>query len=313
MPSAADFNTAAIKCLAVGPPGTGKTGSLISILIDDPEARLFVCNFDRANFGTLPNVARFDPKTNQPRDPALVHRLLNDQIQVHHFVDQIGTVNGIVMVTATPTAFTDVGKKLNDWGPPLPAGGIKNLGPKDWLVLDSISAMGDAAMRYALNAAGRLNRRSQQEDWGDAINRLSLFLEMFNDPALPFNIMAITHIRFVGDAEEGKDAKGQFKSMNMVPNAIGQKLPNEIGRYFNNIIEFREMGEGVGSARKIFTKSPGGLVLRSSNPGAVKPEYDVYDGMAKWVRDVRSTPPVAAVATPPAVAPTPATGTPPAA
>ncbi len=303
MPSAAEYNSSAIKCLNVGRPGAGKTGGLISILLDDPEARLFVCNFDRANFGTLPNVARNDPKTGQPRPPEVAASLLS-RINFHHFVDNIQPLNGIPTIIGIPSAFTDVGKKLNTWGPPL-AGGINDLGPKDWLVLDSISAMGDAAMRFALSRSQRLNRRPEQSDWGEAINFLSLFLEMFNNPALIFNVMAVTHVRFVGDPESGTDDKGKAKEQDMVPNALGQKLPQEIGRYFNNIIETRVVGEGPGARRIIYTRNPGGLVLRSSNPGVVKPEYDLYDGMAKWVRDVRSAPVPAAPAATPTPAPSP--------
>jgi hypothetical protein len=300
MSSLAEFNSGAIKCLNVGKPGAGKTGAMISILIADPEARLFVCNFDRGNFGTLAGVARFDPKTGAARDPALVDRLLTKQIFYHNFQDKIDMVNGIIMVTGTPTAFTGVGKKLRDWGPPFePGKGINECGPKDWLMFDSISAMGDAAMRYSLSQSGRLGKRPEQSDWGDAINRLSMFLEMFNDPELPFNIMATTHVRFVGDMET-QGADGKAKEVDMVPNALGQKLPQEIGRYFNNIIETRVVGDGPGSRRLIHTRSPGGLVLRSSNPGAVKPTYDVYDGMAQWVKDLRSTPSPVAPATQPA-------------
>lgn len=291
MPSLSEYNSSAIRVLNVGKPGAGKTGGLISILIDDPEARLFICNFDRGNIGTLAGVARHDPKTGAPRDPALVSRLLSRQIFYHNFQDKIDTVNGVVMVTGTPTAFSSVGKKLKNWGPPFPEGkGIAEAGPKDWLILDSVSAMGEAALRYALSVSGRLNRRPEQSDWGDAINRLAMFLEMFNDPDLAFNVMAITHVRFVGDLEAGTDDKGRAKELDMVPNALGQKLPQEIGRYFNNIIETRVVGEGPGARRVIYTRNPGGLVLRSSAPGAVKPEYDLYDGMAKWVRDVRSAP-----------------------
>lgn len=308
MPSLAELAAAPpIRCLNCGRPGAGKTGGLASIVLNDPEARLFICNYDRNNISTLAGVIARDPKTNAARDPALVRRVMSQQVFYHNFQDDIRIINGLPMVTGTPTAFTSLGKKLNDWGPPFdPGKGISEAGPKDWLVLDSISAMGDAALRYSLNASSRLNKRPEQSDWGDAINRLSMILEMFNDPSLAFNVMAITHIRFVGDQEEGKDGKGQFKSLDMVPNALGQKLPQEIGRYFNNIIETRVVGEGPGARRLIYTRNPGGLVLRSSAPGAVKPEYDI-SALHEWVRDIRSAPIPAAPAAQPG-ATTPPTG-----
>lgn len=296
MPSAASFNAGGLKVLNVGKPGAGKSGALVDVLIADPEARAFICNFDRGNFATMVGVAQRDPKTGEARPPAVTERILTRQLFYHNFVDKIDFVNGIIQITGAPTAWTDVGKRLKNWGEPFPeataanpkAGDINQLGPKDWLGFDSVSAMGDAALRYSLFNAGRINRRPEQSDWGDAINRLSMFFEMFNDPTLPFNVYATTHVRFVGDREAGEDAKGKPNELDMVPNALGQKLPQEIGRYFNNILETRTIGDGPGSRRMIYTRPPGGLQLRSSNPGAVKPEYELYGGLAKWLADIRS-------------------------
>lgn len=304
MPSLADFAFGPIKCLSCGRPGTGKTGQLISIVLADPEARLFIANYDRGNIGTLASLIQFDPLTKAPRPPEIVARLRR-QVQFHNFQDNIQTVNNMTLITGIPTAFSSLGGKLNKWDDEHK--GMNEWGPKDWLVLDSISAMGEGAMRSALYGAERLNKRPEQSDWGEAIQRLSLLLEMTNDPKIPCNVMAITHIRFVGDLEGPTDPKtGKPTSLDMVPNALGQKLPQEIGRYFNNIIETRVVGEGPGERRVIYTRSPGQLVLRSSNPAMVKPEYPIT-GLADWVRDIRSTP-----APPPAAPPAqpqPQTGT----
>lgn len=296
MPSLASLASGPIKCLAVGKPGSGKTGMLISLCLEDPEVRLFIANYDRGNISTLANLIAFDPATKAPRPPEIIARL-SAQIQYHNFQDNITTVNGVTMITGQVNAFKQLGDKLNKWDDVHQ--GMNQWGPKDWLVLDSISAMGDAAMRYSLSQANRSNKRPERSDWGDAINRLSLLLEMTNDPSIPCNVLAITHVRFVGDPERGTDAKGVAKELDMVPNALGQKLPQEIGRYFNNIIEIRVVGEGPGTRRVIYTQPPGGLVLRSSNPAMVKPEYPVDKGFAAWVRDVQSLP----TATPPGAVP----------
>lgn len=296
MPSLATLASGPIKCLAVGKPGAGKTGMLISLALEDPGVRLFIANYDRGNIGTLANLIRFDPVTKAVRPPEVLERL-SRQIQFRNFQDNITTVNGVTMVTGQVNAFKQLGDALNKWDDE--HGGMNQWGPKDWFVLDSISAWGEAGLRYALSQANRLNKRPEQSDWGDAINRCQLLLEMTNDPAIPCNVLAITHTRFVGDPERGTDAKGQAKELDMVPNALGQKLPQEIGRYFNNIIEVRRVGEGPGTRRMIYTQPPGGLELRSSNPAMVKPEYPVDKGFAAWVRDVQSLP----TATPPGAVP----------
>lgn len=300
MPSLLDLTEGPVKCLSVGKPGAGKTGQLVSLCLSDPECRLFIANFDRGNISTLANLIRFDPFTKAPRPPEIVARLAK-QIQYRNFQDNIQTVNGQMMVTGVPTAFSSLGGALNKWDEEHK--GMNEWGPKDWLVLDSISAMGESAMRAALYASQRLNRRPEQSDWGEAIGRLALLLEMTNDPGIPCNVMAITHVRFVGDMEAGTDDKGKAKELDMVPNALGQKLPQEIGRYFNNIIETRVVGDGPGSRRVIYTKSPGQLVLRSSNPAMVKPEYPI-DKLDQWLADLKSKPSTPTVqATPPASQP----------
>ena len=156
MPSLADFQSTSIKMLLCGKPGTGKTGSLVSILDADPEARLFICNFDKGNIGTLLNVARFNPTNGQPRPNAAS---ILSRIQYHDFQDPVKSVNGIPMVVGTPSAFTGVGKVLNDWGDGF--GGLSSWGPKDWLVIDSVTALGESGLRYALNSNRRLNQRPQ--------------------------------------------------------------------------------------------------------------------------------------------------------
>lgn len=313
MPSLDTFKSDSIKMLLCGKPGAGKTGSLVSILADDPEARLFIANFDRGNIGTLANVARIDPATKLPR-PNTASIL--SRIHYHDMQDTVGSINGVPMVLGTPKAFAELGKRLNKWEEDGSLGGLNTWGPKDWLVIDSISALGESAMRYATNAGGRLNRRPEQGDWGEAIARMQLIFESINDTSVKANVCCVTHIRYVGDMESGVDDKGKPKELDAVPNAIGQKLPQEIGRYFNNIIEVRVMGEGPGSTRKIFTRSPGQLVLRTSNPGAVKPDYPIGSGMAELVRDLRSSgpAPTSPVPTTPVAAkpalPQPATSTP---
>lgn len=299
MPTLDQWNTSSIKSLHVGRPGAGKTGALIEILIAYPNARMFIANFDRGNFGTLANVARFDPVKKTARDPALVASLLS-RVHYRNFEDDIQVVNGVPMIVGNPKAFREVGDALNNWGDGL--GGLDQWGPDDWFVYDSISAFCTAGMRQALHNAQRLNKRPQIEDWGEAIARVSLLLEKTNASQLKCNVIANTHVRFVGDVEAGKDQKNQFNEMDMVPNALGQQLPNEIGRYFNNILEFREVGEGVGSQRKIFTVSPGKLTTRSSNPAMVKPDYPI-NGLGQWVRDLRTAPPPVAATPPPPAAP----------
>lgn len=298
MGSLVDLPTQSIKMLLVGKPGTGKTGALQSILQMDPIARLFILNYDRGNISTLKNVIQFDPTTKAPR-PDAQQQL--SRVFYHDLGDTIKSVNGEIMVVGVPVAFSSAGAKLNDWGDGL--GGLGSWTDHDWLIVDSFSAMCEAAFRYALHAGKRLNRRAQQEDYGEAIQRLSLFLEMICDEEVKANICVITHVRYVGDIEAGTNDKGQAKELEALPNALGQKLPQEIGRYFNNIIQAYTTGEGPGLQRKLYTRSPGKLELRTSNPGIVKPEYSLATGLGELVRDLRSAPVQAAAAPAPVVQP----------
>lgn len=303
MPSLADIPSArSIKAIYAGNPGSGKTGSTIDIALKDPNAKLRYLDLDGNGGQILSSLARFDPKNGAPRDPALVARVLS-QVSVHSLKDNIQSVNGQLMVTGVPRAFLDVGKLLNDWGEG--DGGIASWDENYWLFIDSNTALGEAALRNSLQLASRLNRRPEQSDWGDAINRVGLLYENLTAPDIRCNVVIISHVRYLADREAGEDSKGKPREYDALPNALGQKMPQEIGRYFNNIWEARTEGVGAGMSRKIFTRPQGRLELKTSSPGTVKPSYAI-DDFYSLVTDLRKgmgdTPPPSSPVTPTAPA-----------
>lgn len=271
-----------LKMLIAGPNGSGKTGALASIIINDPEARLFICDFDKMGVQILRPLLSFKPDgTPRPNAKDLMSR-----VQVVTMQDKLSGVSGVPQVVGTPTAFAALGKAVNKW-PEGDFGGYETWGPKDWLVIDSLTAMGDAAMRYTLHMAGRLNKRPYQEDWGDAIGRQTNLIDLLTSANVRANLAILTHIKYVGDTEKGTDDDGEFKEFVAVPTALGQKLPQDIGRFFNNVILVQGVGSGPGTQRKIHTKAIGKFQPKTSSPFNVKPSYGLENGLHELVTDLR--------------------------
>jgi hypothetical protein len=270
----------------------------------DPNARFRWLDFDRNGPQVLGGLIHFDPKTGQPRDPALVASCIA-RLSIHVLYDDIRMVDGNPTLVGTPHAFPDLGRKLTDWGEGI--GNMNSWDANDWLIIDSNTAMGEAALRYVLFRKSRMNKRPEQSDWGEAIEMVGKLYEAVCDPSLRANVIIITHTRWLGDREAGEDEKGNAKELIALPNALGQKMPNEIGRYFNNLWEARTVGVGPGMRRQIFTRSAGRLELKTSSPGTVKPSYDI-DKFFDLISDLRrgmGTVPALPAAAQGAVAPSP--------
>lgn len=279
-----------IKMLYAGVSGTGKTGSLVSLV--EAGYRLWMLDMDKEGIQVLRNVCLLNPKTKLPRPNG---QALLKRISYHALTDKIRPVNGVPTVMGRPDAFINIGKRLAKWEDDGSVPPIDKWTDRDILVLDSFSGAGDAAMRYAQLQAGRLNQRPFLEDWGNAIGRLEMLVEMLTDPYIPCHVIIITHVKYVGGG--GADPGGGLENEDMgevglpikgFPNALGKQLPATIGRFFNTIVLADTVGDGAAQRRKIFTTPRNKVDLKTVNPAKTKPEYELDSGLAELFADLRN-------------------------
>jgi len=258
------------KMLFVGDSGAGKTGALASLAAAGYNLRIL----DMDNGLDVLNNLLTDPQSAYfKQDPKAADRV--DFVTV---TDKMKNVNGR-LVPATATAWTRAVKLLMDWTDgDQKLGPITTWGPKDILVIDSLTMLSTAALNMILSMNGRLGQRPHQSDWGDGQQLVEGLLQMLYDEGVQCNVIVCCHITFIG--EDGGPIRGY-------PNTLGKALPPKVGRYFNTALMARTVGQGAMQKRKILTNTSGVIELKNTAPLRVQAEYDLADGLAKYFEAVR--------------------------
>lgn len=244
MPSIAQHPSAdAIKLLLIGNSGVGKTGALATL----PAAgyRLFIMDFDNG--------------LDILRDPKILPPQFHPQVFFKTFTDAQNLQNPAL---AIPTAANDAAIALNDWqeqvdGKPTSLGSPYKWGPKDVLVIDSLTFWGAALMRRVLFLNKRSGQQPWQSDWGDAIRGQEDVISALYSTSVKCNVIVMAHLAPVEDK-----LTGQSK---LFPSALGSKFPMKIGRYFNNVIQMEVTPTG-----RVFKTVGNSLIdLKTSKPSLI--------------------------------------------
>jgi hypothetical protein len=254
MPKLEEHPSAKItKLLLLGDSGAGKTGSLISLVKAGYNLRIL--DFDNG-IDILSNMLR--------GDKAGLSRV--DYVTC---TDTFKSVNNKLVPTRA-TAWTEAVKYLTNW-PGL--GSTETWTDKDVLVIDSLTLMGQAAMRYVLSMNGRLGGRREQSDWFDAQNlQEDMCAHLYSD-AVKCNVIVISHITYL-DRPDG--------SVSGYASALGKALPPKIGRYFNAAL----MVKRVGTKRMLMTSAPGLVELKAPKL-SLPTQYPIETGLADYFKAVR--------------------------
>lgn len=275
-------STTTTKVLVLGDSSSGKTGALASLAHAGYNVR--VADVDNG-LDVLKNLL-LDPRGGY--DPSAA-----DRVEFETLTDKMRN-QGNRLVPVKATVWPRLIDLLNDWSPRTTAkwpgraeaekAGLQapttDLGPigtwtgKDVLVIDSLSFVAAAALRFMQAMNGRLGQRPHQSDWGDAQTLTEDLLAMLYDDSVKCNVVVNCHIKYM-ETESGIE-KG-------FPEAVGKALSPKIGRYFNSAV----MMKTIGKNHKLLTGSTGMIELKTSAPMRVKPEYDIKNGLAELFADLR--------------------------
>ena len=274
MPSIIDHHaTSTTKLLNVGASSAGKTGALASLA--DAGFKLRILDID--NGVDLLQSVYMAPNSPYKRENAR-------NIQYETFTDPMKSVNGKLQ-PAKATVWTRVctflddgkikdheGKVVEEWGP------LKSWGPEYVLCVDTVSHLWQAAMNFEKALNGRLGQQPHQSDWYACQQDIRQFFEYLHDEDVRCNVVVNCHVKEAGEENGPK---------RLVPDMPGKALDDKIGSYFNTVIMTKTVGSGTSEKRKIITRSTHLIELKTSNPFAVKPEYDLERGMAELFADLR--------------------------
>lgn len=254
-----------VRMINMGESGAGKSGALASLVIAG--YHLWLLDFDNG-VDIIVSALREHYKSDPDGLQAAFQRVHYETLR-----DTITSANGVPKVKSPVSAWKNAGKTLAAWG-------ADSFTPADIVVMDTLSTASRAALYEALSLAGRLNQRPQLQDYGWLADSVLLFMDMLTTDDNHFNLIINTHIKYFGGDDETQIlARG-------LPNAVGQQISKDIGKYFNTAVLTRTKGSGPAAKRIISTKPQGVVEVKTSNPFGVKSEYSVETGMAELFADI---------------------------
>jgi hypothetical protein len=260
----------ASKILLIGNNGSGKTGSLVSLLKAGYKIR--VLDFDNGS-EILRNLAR-------AQCPDKLHNLDIEVCSDDYKMVKIGLTEQMRPVTPL-RSFSHGMACLTEW-PGL--GKPSEWGPDTILVVDSMTFAGRGIMNHVANVKGKLTSidpkdwHPSQPDWGDAMGLQENMCAMLFSKSMKCHCITTAHITYL--SPDGEAAQFGF------PSALGSKLPPKIGGYFNSILYAGQKGIGSTKTRAIFTKSTNQVNCKTSAPGLVKDDYPLETGLADYFKAI---------------------------
>lgn len=256
------------KMLLEGDSGSGKTGSLTSLVAAD--YRLRVLDMDNG----LESLKQFVLRECPEKVDNIDFRTLRDVRKA--------TAEGPQVLS--PKAFIEAIKMLDHWKYKEANGDEVDLGkPSEWgpdyiLVVDSLTFLSDAAWDFRLNIASstakdKYDMRAVYKDAQDAIEST---LAMLTGESFRTNVIVISHIKYVDNPDGTK--KGY-------PTSIGSALSPLIPRYFNSVALCET---GNGGKRSIRTVATAMIDLKNPKPFAMADKYPIDTGLADFFAVLRN-------------------------
>lgn len=275
MPRASEANSSPpVKVIICGDSGKGKTGALASLVLAGYSLRCL--DFDNG-FRVVVNLVK-------QKNPELLKETYFETL-----TDTFKNINGRQIAKTPIVAWPKASKLLSSWKTEdYDLGPVTSWGPKDVLVLDSLTHAGYACMRWHQSLNAKLGQNPTLPDWGVVQSIMIDLLSMLYDDEVKCNVVVNTHIDY--RFEELKNEKGMVIDRVLraaYPNAPGSKFPEKVGSFFNDCLKVVSTGTGSAERRKILTMPDDVLGLKTSNPGKVSKEYPIDTGLAQYFEDVR--------------------------
>jgi hypothetical protein len=251
-----------VKVLYLGDSGTGKTGSLVSLVKAGYQLR--VLDFDNG----LDILAAYIKNECPDKLDAVDFETRRDKYKG----GPVGpTLDG------PARAFAEAMRLLNKW----PDGTIPaEWGPNTVFVMDSLTGLGKAAFEWA---KGMNPMAKEPRQWYHAAQQaVDQLLALLTSEPFRANVIVIAHVQIV-TASDG--------SVRGYANTIGKALGPFVPTYFNNMILAHTVGVGKQAKRSITTVPTSLLDLKSSAPFKVEAELPLGTGLATLFEQLKGKQP----------------------
>jgi hypothetical protein len=245
-------STRFVKLIYIGDSGTGKTGSMVSLLADGYKFKILDLDSGLGFF-----IA-------QAKKLGLGDRLRD--VEYESYRDTYKATPAGMMVSGTPKAATDSLKKLTEWS------AIED--EKTIFVLDSGSAYGRACFEWAkfMNPTSK----DPRQWYGTAQKMFEDTIANITSPEFKMNVIFISHVKY--DEMEGLN-KGYV-------NSIGKALGPTIPRYFDHMVLAESFGSGTNVKRKIKT-TPTGIIDLNLGVPYFSAELPLETGLSEIFKKIK--------------------------
>lgn len=265
MPSLANHQSSDFtKLLLMGDSGSGKTGSLASLVCAGYKLR--VLDMDNGLDVLAAAVKRQCPD-----------KLGN--VEFRTMRDKYKSSPAGPVVDGQPRAFINALQMLDHWKfDTTDLGKPAEWGPDTILALDSFTFLSDAAFawRDPLTPRSKDGKYDPRMTYKDAQDAVESVLALLTSETFRTNVIVISHIRYVDNPDGTK--KGY-------PTAVGSALSPTIPRYFNSVALCQT---APGGKRTIQTVATGMIDLKNPAAFTMAPTLPIETGLADFFKTLRS-------------------------
>jgi hypothetical protein len=250
--------------LNVGKSGAGKTGAVLALA--KRGFRVRVADFDKAAAQVFYGIMH-DAQGRLKPEYAKVPPLLD----VVSFADKLKPVGGKIKLAGFESAWERFLKAQDNWtaADGSRPGGLFSWGRDTVFVIDTLTAMSNAAMRYIMKLNGREGENPSQPNWGDAMRGVEDVLSLLRFGPTECHVVVNAHIQFL----EGEDGK-----IEGLPLTLGNKLAPKIPALFPVMVRTANVS-GPGGGRKILTSGDSRMELKVP-VSELDPALSQADGLA---------------------------------
>lgn len=241
-----------VRALYIGDSGSGKTGSLISLLQAGYSIRML--DLDNNSDSLVQLCRHFDPK-------------LLEQLDIISVRDKFraSQLTGLE-VDGQPKAWVNALKYLNKWDDET---SIKDWDSKTIFVLDTLTSAGRAAFHWAKGM--NPSSKDPRQWYAAGQDSLKTMLELLTSPEFKCHILVLSHIDLI-ERDDGT-TKGYASS-------LGKALGPQIAKVFPTLIMAESKGSGTNIKRTITTKPTHLVDLKNPVPFKMEERYPLETGMA---------------------------------
>lgn len=251
-----------VKAIYCGVSGSGKTGSLISLL--QAGYKLRILDMD----GNISPLVALCEHIN----PSLLENIdIISPADVFRSSQSAG-----FEVKGQPKAYVSMLSALNKWDDDsIPA----EWGNESILVVDTLTAVGKAAYHWARGMD--VTAKDKRQWFFAAQQSIITMLEFLASSSFKTNVLILTHIDFI------EDESGVTQAF---PSAIGKAIGPKVAMNFPTLILAATKQRGGNVERSIYTVPTNMVDVKNPKPFALPPKLPLETGLATIFEELKKTP-----------------------